>query len=56
MVKGASSDADNVQIDFLCLDHRYEASRAVDQGEEDAFCSKMQMIGAKWWPYEDSYY
>ena len=47
------SDADAVVLDFLQLDRFNETPRSDDPEEEDAFCRRLSMIGARWWSSEE---
>lgn len=44
-----------VELDFLGLDRFHESRRSDDQAEEDAFCKRMRMIGAKWFKNDMEY-
>ena len=43
------TDADAVVLDFLQLDRFSETPRSESAEEEDAFCWRLCMIGARWW-------
>jgi len=45
-------DCSNTELDFLGLPTLLpqDIPRSLDQGEEDAFCDKMRLLGARLWP------
>ncbi|GIZ43238.1 hypothetical protein CKM354_000647000 [Cercospora kikuchii] len=41
--------------EYLGIPRLEKAHRASDQAEEDAFCRRLRLLGAKWWESEDTY-
>ncbi|CAK1364024.1 hypothetical protein CB0940_04009 [Cercospora beticola] len=41
--------------EYLSIPRLETARRASDQTEEDAFCRRLRLLGAKWWESEDTY-
>ncbi|KAI9170783.1 hypothetical protein HJFPF1_00256 [Paramyrothecium foliicola] len=46
---------DGVELEFLGLDRFNPTPRSQDHAEEDEFCAKMRMLGAKWYESVDDY-
>ena len=44
-----------MELDFLGVDRFETAPRSLDPAEEDSFCAKMRLLGARWWPSMDAY-
>lgn len=49
-------EIDAVGLDFLGLDRFKATERSSSPAEEDAFCTRLRKIGAKWWEYQDDFY
>jgi CheY-like chemotaxis protein len=44
-----------MELDFLGLDRFKTAPRSLDPAEEDSFCARIRLLGARWWPSLDAY-